>query len=567
MTLADVEPTTIWHEPPPVSREELAIHDSPLISTLLSRRGIANRDEARKFLDPARQSLADPFLLPDMDRAVARIRQAIEQHEMIGVFGDYDVDGLSSTAMLYRALTQELGAAVVPMIPHRANDGYGLNDAAVDRMLVAGVKLLITVDCGSSDVAEIERALQLGLDVIVLDHHVIHGGLPADVAFVSARRPENRYPETELAAVGVAFALVRALIDDEAAEKFLPYAALGTVADVVPLQRENRVLAARGIELIRRWGLPGIKRLCHHAGIDRAAIDSYAIGFVIGPRINAAGRMDDPDLALQMLLANTLDDADPYARRLDELNRKRQYETRRIEAAALQQIDAMGGAWQRFSLVVDGHDWPVGVAGIVAGRLAEQHRRPTIVFERGETISRGSARSGGVVNIFEVLQQNRQHLIDFGGHTAAAGMEIETRNLEVFRESIEATVADMLKGQRPRHEITLDAHLPSTELTLTTCELLQQLEPFGAGNEQPVLLIRDVSLSNIRTTRNGKHLQLDVTGDDGRRHKGIFFRAGDRLSEIETYRKVDLAAKVRLDTWGGRRRVEIQIEDVRSTRE
>lgn len=560
------QPKTIWREPAPLTPVQRALASTPLLSALLASRGISDSIEATRFMNPEQQPLGDPMLLPDMELAIERIREAVKQQQKIGIFGDYDVDGLSSTAMLYRALTQHLGASVMPAIPHRQLDGYGLNDGAIDRFVAAGVKLLITVDCGSSDGPQIQRAIDKGLQVIVLDHHLIHGELPADVAFVSPRRPDNRYPETELAAVGVAFALIRALLDDHDVDMYLPYVALGTVADVVPLRRENRTLAARGLRLIRRWGLPGFKRLCHHAGIQRAAVDSYAIGFIIGPRLNAAGRMDTPDISLDWFLANTEADAEPHASKLDRLNRLRQAETRRILQEAEQQIEQLGGVGDRFSIVVFEPSWPVGVAGIVAGRLADRHHRPAIVIEQGGEVSRGSARSAGIVNMVEVLERCDEMLTHFGGHTAAAGLALKSEDLPIFRDCFEEVVAGALAGKLPQREIQLDARISHADISFKTCSLLDQLEPFGAGNPMPTFLFSDLALTNARPTRDGRHLQLELQGDDGRRHRAIFFGGAARLPELSGKPRVDIAGKLRRDTWGGRRRLEIRVEDIRIAR-
>src|SRR5690606_12176968 len=349
------------------------------------------------------------FLLPDMHQAVTMIREAVERGDRIAIFGDYDVDGISSTAMLTRAL-RRLGADVTPRIPHRANEGYGLNTRAVEDFAAAGCKLLITADCGSSNVAEIDLALTRGMRVIGIDHHRVHHELPEEVAFVSPTRPESRYPEGELATAGVSYTLLRALLGDDAAEMYLPYAALGTVADVVPLRGENRTLAARGIEMLRRWSLPGFKALCKLAGIERRAVDAFAIGYIIGPRINAAGRMDTPDIALDWFLSDDLAASLPHAERLDQLNRARQNETKRVLAQAEMQILQQGGAERQPVLVVDGEGWNVGVVGIVAGRLAERHNRPAIVIARGPEFSTGSARTAGGVDITEAIRECRDLL-------------------------------------------------------------------------------------------------------------------------------------------------------------
>lgn len=554
--------TTIWHEPPRYSPDELAITDWPLLSAILRQRGITSTEAALAYLTPERIPLGDPFLLPDMHQAVTMIREAIERGDRIAIFGDYDVDGISSTAMLTRAL-RRLGADVTPRIPHRANEGYGLNTRAVEDFAAAGCKLLITADCGSSNVAEIDLALTRGMRVIVIDHHRVHHQLPEEVAFVSPTRPESRYPEGELATAGVSYTLLRALLGDDAAEMYLPYAALGTVADVVPLRGENRTLAARGIEMLRRWSLPGFKALCKLAGIERRAVDAFAIGYIIGPRINAAGRMDTPDIALDWFLSDDLAASLPHAERLDQLNRARQNETKRVLAQAEMQILQQGGAERQPVLVVDGEGWNVGVVGIVAGRLAERHNRPAVVIARGSEFSTGSARTAGGVDITEAIRECRDLLERFGGHTAAAGVTLATSRIGEFRERLSRVVNDHLGGRLPVREIHLDAEIPHHDLTLDTVDRLTVLEPCGHGNEQPLLLVRGVRPVNARTSRDGRHLLFTVTDAEGRAHKAAFFDAGHRLTELLRYDRIDVAAELRRNSWNGRTNLELRLTDFR----
>lgn len=562
MVLTFSSTTTIWHEPPHYTAEELAITDWPLLSAILRQRGITSSEAARVFLRPELAPLGDPLLLPDMHQAITLIREAIERGDRIAIFGDYDVDGISSTAMLTRAL-RRLGADVTPRIPHRAHEGYGLNSNAVEEFATSGCKLLITADCGSSNVAEIALALARGMRVVVIDHHRVHHELPEEVAFVSPKRPENRYPEGELATAGVSFTLLRALLGDEGAEMYLPYAALGTVADVVALQGENRALAARGIELLRRWSLPGFKALCKLAGIERRAIDAFAIGYVIGPRINAAGRMDTPDIALDWFLSDDLAASLPHAERLDQLNRARQSETKRVLAQAEMQILQQGGAERQPVLVVDGEGWNVGVVGIVAGRLAERHNRPAVVIARGPEFSTGSARTAGAVDITEAIRECRDLLERFGGHTSAAGVTLATERIPEFRERLSQTVFRQLDGRLPVREIHLDAEIPHHDLRLDTVDRLTVLEPCGHGNERPLLLVRGVRPVNARTSRDGRHLLFTVTDTEGQAHKAAFFDAGHRLTELLRYDRIDLAAELLRDTWNGRVALQLRLTDFR----
>jgi single-stranded-DNA-specific exonuclease len=553
---------TIWHDPPALTPEQLAITDWPLLSAILHGRGITTRAEAMEFLHAATQPLADPYLLPDLDRAVALIREAVAGSAPLGIFGDYDVDGITSTAMLYRVFTR-LGATVIPEIPHRHKDGYGLNHPAIDRLADAGVDVMVVVDCGSGNRRELEYAMSRGLRPIVLDHHLLHGDLPEEIPFVSPRRDSNRYPTSELAAVGVSFTLVRALLGDEDAAMYQPYAALGTVADVVELRGDNRALVARGLEMLRRWSLPGMRALLDCADIDRRILNTWHIGFIIGPRINAAGRMADPEIALNLLLANDYESAVPYAVQLEELNRKRQAETKRItEEAERMVLDQNGGTIPPV-LVVDDPTWSIGLAGIVAGRLAENHHRPAIVFERGPIHAKGSARSGGTVDIVQALDMTAELLDRYGGHAAAAGLSLPSDRVDAFREALAASVMDLWGGKLPRRELHLDAEVPHSELRLETVEALSCLEPTGHGNEPPVFLVRDLQVRTPRPTRDGKHLMFQLEAHDGRKHSAIFFRAGERLDELIRAGRVDIACDLARNEWKGQTTLQLQIHDFR----
>jgi single-stranded-DNA-specific exonuclease len=454
---------------------------------------------------------------------------------------------------------------VLPYVPDRLKEGYGLNLGAVEQFAQQGVGLMVVVDCGSGNRRELETALSLGLSAIVVDHHRVHGPLPEPVAFVSPRRPENRYDEVELAAVGVAFALLRALLGEDAAEMYLPYVALGTVADVVPLREENRVLAARGIMALRRWGLPGIGALCDAAGIDKRRLGAYEIGYMLGPRLNAAGRMATPTIALDWFLADDPATATPLAQRLTELNQQRQAVTQRIFEQAQQQLESAGGAEQFPALVVDGEGWSIGVAGIVASKLAEAHYRPAVVIERGPEVSRGSARSGGLLDIHAALSQTKQLFTHFGGHAAAAGFTLPTMCIEQLRSELMANVFDSFGGRLPQRELSLDAEIEHSDLTLDTVDLLAKLEPHGRDNPPPRLLVRNVRVESPRLSRDGKHLLFQSVDQRGRRHDTVYFSGGPRIRQLANAGRVDLAASLRRDAWNGRTRFKLQVDDFRAT--
>jgi single-stranded-DNA-specific exonuclease len=551
----------VWVEPPTISASERGITDSPLLSAILCARGIRTADAAAQFLSPATIPLGDPLLMPDMERAVAKIQAAIERRKRIIVFGDYDVDGLTSTAMVVRVL-RRLGGDPACIVPHRMDDGYGLTHETVERLLAQGVELLITVDCGSSNRVEFEALLAQNVDVVVVDHHRYADPLPDDVAYVSPRRPGNQYPFVDHAAVGVCYTLVRALLGDDDAEMYLPYVALGTVADVVELRDENRTLVTRGLAMLRRWKLPGLKAMCAAAGIDQQAVGAWEIGYVIGPRLNAAGRIDSPQAALDLLLADDATTATPLALKLSDLNTARQEMTRRIQSEAEASIRARG-ADEMPAIVVAGESWSIGVVGLVAGRLAETYNRPAIVFERGTEISRGSARSAGDVNIVEAIAASSELLDRYGGHRNAAGLSLATAHLEQFEQQLSATIFDMLGGEFPVKEIALDAEIRQEELHLGTVSLLSRLEPVGRGNEEPRLLLRSVRHRYQKASRDGRHLLFHAVDDRGRGHSAIFFNAGNRLRELLDTPRIDIAVNLRRDTWDGRERLKLHVSDFR----
>jgi single-stranded-DNA-specific exonuclease len=552
----------LWIEPPSLSAIERGITDSPLLSAILCARGIHTADAAARFLSPSSIPLGDPLLMPDMERAVAKIQAAIERGKRIIVFGDYDVDGLTSTAMVVRVL-RRLGGDPACIIPHRMDDGYGLTHETVERLLAQGVELLITVDCGSSNRVEFEALLAHNVDVVVVDHHRYADALPDDVAYVSPRRPDNQYPFADHAAVGVCYTLVRALLGDDDAGMYLPYVALGTVADVVELRDENRTLVTRGLAMLRRWKLPGLKAMCAAAGIDQQAIGAWEIGYIIGPRLNAAGRIDSPQAALDLLLADDATTATPLALKLSDLNTARQEMTRRIQSEAEASIKARG-ADEMPAIVVAGESWSIGVVGLVAGRLAEAYNRPAIVFERGPEMSRGSARSAGDVNIVEAIAASADLLDRYGGHRNAAGLSLATDHLEQFEQQLSATIFDMLGGEFPVKEIALDAEIMQDELHLGTVSLLSRLEPFGRGNEEPRLMLRSVRHRYQKASRDGRHLLFHAVDDRGRGHSAVFFNAGNRLRELLDTPRIDIAANLRRDTWDGRERLKLHVSDFRA---
>src|SRR3990172_10476782 len=411
----------------------------PLVRHLLWHRGVRTPSAAAAFVENAPPEY-DPLLMPDAEVALARFRQAIDEPELIAVYGDFDVDGVTASAILAEAL-RELGAVVVPYIPDRFTEGYGVNNAAIDSLAGQGVSLIVTADCGTSSVDEVARARSLGIDTIVVDHHTIPPLLPDAVAIVNPKRPENRYPEPELASGGIAFKLMSALYESFPGrshawrpERYLDLVALSTVCDMAPLQNENRWLVKRGLAALSRTERPGLRALMETSGIDPRRVDAEAIGYALGPRLNAAGRLAHARLALDLLLEDDPERAMQAALQLTALNRQRQDAT----AAALELAqELLAREDPRSPLIFIGHpDIPSGIVGLVAGRLTEQRYRPSVVYEMGEATSRASCRSIPEFDITGALRGCEKLMVRYGGHRAAAGFTADNPNLPALKAAL-----------------------------------------------------------------------------------------------------------------------------------
>ncbi len=518
-------------------------------------------DSMSAFLSPSLNDLADPFLLPDMNLAVERIRAALAEDHGIAIFGDYDVDGVTSTATLKRALDR-LGARATTYLPHRERDGYGLNTGAIDRMVADGASLLVALDCGTSDQVELDYAHSLGLETVVVDHHHVGAAELPGTAFVSAQRADSEYPFPDLAAVGVTYHLVRALLGNDGAMEFLPLVALGTIADVVPLVGENRVLASIGLERFAQHAIVGLETLAVSSGLDPGHVTSRHCGFVLGPRINAAGRMADPDIALELLLTDDQSRAEDLAGELGRLNSERQRTVQEMLDAA-DEMTAKSGVAAPL-LVVGGSDWGAGLVGLVAGRLAERHNRPSLAFSVGPDLSRGSARSVEGFNMVEALMACQDILVEYGGHSQAAGLTIQTKNLVELEARLIELSSRTFGGLPPAPTLMIDAEVSGRELDIATARLISCLEPFGQGNPAPRLLIRSVMVRAPKRTRNGKHLQFQVETAGGSAARAIFFNGGGELASFLSRDPMDLVFELKLDSWNGRSQVALEVVDYRS---
>ena len=537
---------------------------SPLCAALLCARGLDDPQKAAQFLSCGPERSHDPFLLKDMDRAVARIRAAIVGGERVCVYGDYDVDGITATCLLTEALAWQ-GGDVVSYIPDRTEEGYGLNPGAVARLAGQGVKLIVTVDCGITAVDEVEFARSLGVDVVITDHHHCKDRLPAAAAVVDPRREDCAYPFPELAGVGVALKTAQALVPPEQREgvfrRFGELAAIGTVADVMRLTDENRALVRQGLELLANTRRPGLRALLREAGLDPgAAPTAVTIGYGLAPRINAAGRMEQAMVALELLLTRDEERGEALAHTLCRLNRERQAIELAIYEQCVELLDAQPPAP---AIVLAGEGWHQGVVGIVASRLTERYACPAfmICLEHGQ--GKGSCRSFGGFNLFAALDRCAPLLDGYGGHEMAAGFTIREENIPAFRDQV-CRLVDLRTGGAPMEAaIDVDAEIDHCgQLTAPQVESLSELEPFGTGNPKPVFLLRGVCVLSCCDVGGGRHLKMKLRRD-GVVLDAIFFSANAAACGVSAGDRLDAVFTPQINEFRGSRTVQLQICDLR----
>ena len=537
---------------------------SPLCAALLSARGLDDPQKAAQFLSCGPERSHDPFLLKDMDRAVERIRAAIGGGERVCVYGDYDVDGITATCLLTEALAWQ-GGDVVSYIPDRTEEGYGLNPGAVVRLAGQGVKLIVTVDCGITAVDEVEFARSLGVDVVITDHHHCKDRLPAAAAVVDPRREDCAYPFPELAGVGVALKTAQALVPPEQREgvfrRFGELAAIGTVADVMRLTDENRALVRQGLELLANTRRPGLRALLREAGLDPgAAPTAVTIGSGLAPRINAAGRMEQAMVALELLLTRDEERGEALAHTLCRLNRERQAIELAIYEQCVELLDAQPPAP---AIVLAGEGWHQGVVGIVASRLTERYACPAfmICLEHGQ--GKGSCRSFGGFNLFAALDRCAPLLDGYGGHEMAAGFTIREENIPAFRDQV-CRLVDLRTGGAPMEAaIDVDAEIDHCgQLTAPQVESLSELEPFGTGNPKPVFLLRGVCVLSCCDVGGGRHLKMKLRRD-GAVLDAIFFSANAAACGVSAGDRLDVVFTPQINEFRGSRTVQLQVCDLR----
>ena len=538
----------------------------PLCAAVLCARGVDTAPAASAFLAHGPDLLHDPFLLRDMEKAVERISRAIREQETLAVYGDYDVDGITATCLLTQFL-RTLGGQVVSYIPDRTEEGYGLNNHAIDALARQGVTLIVTVDCGITAAQEVEYARALGVDVVITDHHQCKEVLPQAVAVVDPRRPDCSYPFPDLAGVGVALKLALALtVPAQRPQVLLDYgelAAIGTVADVMLLQGENRALVHLGLERLADCSRPGLQALLREAGCPRGQVPTtVTIGYGLAPRINAAGRMEQAGTALELLLTQDPQRGQELAQELCQLNRLRQA----IELEIFQHCDQLLTHTPALSapvIVLAGEGWHQGVIGIVASRLAEKYACPAFMISLDGAKGKGSCRSFGGFNLFGALERCAPLLDSYGGHELAAGFSIRRNNIPAFRAALCQLVEEFAGHQPMESSLDVDCEIPHCSLLSTQdVESLSLLEPFGSGNPKPVFLLRSVCVLSHTDVGGGRHLKLKLRRD-GVVMDAIFFSANTAACGIENGQRLDIAFTLQINQFRGNRTVQLQLCDLR----
>ena len=566
-----------WIVAPPAPQGQLKQYKDlhPLLAQVLINRGKDHPRDAQAFLYD-RSYTNDPFDLVDMRKAVTRIRQAIKRREPIVVYGDFDADGVTSTAVLVEAL-RRFNARVQGYIPHRIDEGYGLNSPALKRMAQAGIGLVITVDCGIRSVQEVREASENGLDVIVTDHHSLGPELPEAVAVVNPKR--DGYPEPMLAGVGVAFKLVQALIMAERQNAprrersrpdwpghieiadFLDLVAIGTVADLMPLSHlENRVLVRRGLDILNQARRPGVRALLEVAGVKPGEVSASTIGFALGPRINAAGRLDSAMIALKLLTAPDEVTAAPLAERLQQLNTLRQQKTREAQELVREQLEDIADP----PLIFARHSaFEPGIVGLVAGRLVEEYYRPVVVMEDGDDESRASCRSIPQFDITGALDECADLLVRHGGHALAAGFTVHRDNIPMLQERLTEMARVQLDGETLQPTLDIDVEVSIDDLNEALVQEFEKLEPCGNGNETPVLMARSCRVARRQTVgSDGQHLKLQLARNgSGQALDAIGFSLGARADGLPDV--IDIAFQLEINKWNGKSNLQANLRDIR----
>lgn len=534
---------------------------SEVLARILVNREITKEEGVKVFLEPTRNDFYDPLLLPDMKKAVDRIIKAIETKEKVVIFGDYDVDGITSVTVLKKFL-KERGLETGYYIPNRLEEGYGLNQNAIEKIKEEKYTLMITVDCGISSINEIEECNKLGIQTIITDHHEQAEKIPNAYAVVDAKRKDNQYPFRELAGVGVVFKLIQAIskelgLEDKEYLKYLDIVAIGTISDIVPLVDENRVIAKLGLRLVEMTRNIGLKELINTLGYSK--IDSNTISFGVAPRINACGRMGHQEEALKLFLTDNIVEAKDITRNLNKYNTERQEKEKEILRQALEELKNED-LENKSTIVLGGDNWYHGVIGIVASKITESFFKPTILidFEDGE--GKGSGRSIPGFDLHEALNYSSEHLEKFGGHAMAVGLTIKKEEFENFKSKFEE-IAKIKNVKQIQPIIKIDSQITRKDFNFETIKEIKKLEPFGEKNERPKFLYKNLKINSIRALSEGKHLKLTLK-DDNFMIDAIGFNLGSLASEFLIGDKVDVVGTLEENNYNGMEKIQINIKDI-----
>ena len=534
---------------------------NPLLATILVNRNITEKLQLEKFLKPTRRDFYDPFLMPDMQKAVERIIRAIADKEKMIIYGDYDVDGITSTTVL-KSFLADRGVNADTYIPNRLEEGYGLNKQAIDKIAEDEYTLMVTVDCGISGIDEIDYANSKGIETIVTDHHEVAEILPDALAIVDAKRKDNKYPCRDLAGVGVVFKLIQAIgikmeLPEEEYLKYLDIVCVGTISDIVPLVDENRLITKLGLRLVNQTRNVGLRAILSTLGYKK--IDSTSISFGVAPRINACGRMGHAYDALNLFLCKNITQANELANKLNEYNKIRQDTEKKIYEDATKQIEA-NNLEEKNAIILGGENWHHGVIGIVSSKITEMYFKPSILLCFEGDVAKGSGRSVPGFDLHDALMQCTDTIDKFGGHSMAVGITIKRENFEAFQEEFEKIARDaQLEEIVP--VIQIDAKINLSETSKEMVESLKELEPFGEGNKMPIFVFRNLKIDSIRALSEGKHLKLTVK-DGNTVVNAIGFNMGKMAEEYRIGDKIDLVGTLEINGFNGVDNLQINIKDV-----
>ncbi len=534
---------------------------SKLLATILANRGIIEDEKVRKFLEPTREDFYDPFLMPDMEIAINRIIEVMNNNEKVMIYGDYDVDGITSISVLQKFL-KERGIEVSSYIPNRLEEGYGLNKVAIKEIYDTGYRLMITVDCGISAIEEIEYANSLGITTIITDHHEPLEELPKALAVIDAKRKDNKYPFNQLAGVGVVFKVIQAIgiklgLDEKEYLKYLDLVCVGTISDIVPLVDENRVIAKLGLKLVNVTKNLGLRCLLEAAGYK--TIDSNTVSFGIAPRVNACGRMGHETEALDIFLSDDINEVRNLTEKLNEYNRTRQETEKNIVKEALQLIET--NKENEKSAIVLGHNgWHHGVIGIVSSKITETYFKPSILVSFEDGAAKGSGRSIPGFDLHEALCKCSNFLEKYGGHEMAVGLSLKEENFESFKQEL-VKIAKESKVDEILPVIYIDGTVKQEDMKMDFVKELHKLEPFGEGNKMPLFAYKGLKINSIRALTEGKHLKLTLK-DDNIIIDAIGFNMGNLVNEYLIGDKVDIVGVLEVNNFNGMENIQINLKDI-----